>query len=135
MTNIFLFLLAFFHPFYVSVTEIRHNPQHKTLEISCKLFFDDLEVAIEKENNVKIDILNPKDKTLINKLIASYLSQHFIVKVNSQNLPIIYVGYEIQGDAAWCYLEANKVEKVNNLEIFDNVFYEIQDSQIHMLNV
>ena len=32
-----------FHPFYVSVTEINHNAENHTLEISCKMFGEDLE--------------------------------------------------------------------------------------------
>ena len=31
-----------YHPIFVSVTEIEHNNKDKTLEISCKIFTDDL---------------------------------------------------------------------------------------------
>ena len=37
------------HPFYVSVTEINHNAADKTLEISCKMFTEDLEEILEKK--------------------------------------------------------------------------------------
>ena len=29
------------HPFHVSVVEINHNAEDKTLEITCKIFTDD----------------------------------------------------------------------------------------------
>lgn len=54
---LFLNLLYFLHPFYVSVTEVAHNPKTKNLEISCKIFFNDLETALEKQSNSQLDIL------------------------------------------------------------------------------
>ena len=30
-------IIALWHPFYVSVTEINHNAKQQTLEISCKI--------------------------------------------------------------------------------------------------
>ena len=32
------------HPFHVSVVEINHNETDKTLEISCKIFTDKLDI-------------------------------------------------------------------------------------------
>mgnify|MGYP006204322833 CR=1 FL=1 len=75
MPQLILFLFTFLHPFYVSVTDINHNQKTKSLEISSKIFFDDLESDIEKENNLRIDILKPQNKDLINDLISKYFPQ------------------------------------------------------------
>lgn len=61
------------HPFYVTVTEISHNAGDKNLEISCKIFTDDFETALLKENGVKIDLSNVRDKQVADKQIAEYL--------------------------------------------------------------
>ena len=50
------------HPFYIAVTEINHNVTEKSLEITCKVFAEDIEQAIEKQNNTQPDILSEKDK-------------------------------------------------------------------------
>ena len=40
MLNLFFFFwLRLFHPFYVSITEIKQNPASHSLEISCRMFF------------------------------------------------------------------------------------------------
>ena len=69
---LFLVVSLIVHPLFVSVTEINHNAQDKTLEISCKTFTDDLEKAIEKSSNVKIDLFTVKDKAAANKAISDY---------------------------------------------------------------
>ena len=68
MINILLVFLGFFHPFYVSVTEINHNAKSKTIEISTKIFFDDLERDIENESKTSFDIVKPVDKAKVNAL-------------------------------------------------------------------
>ena len=42
-----------FHPFYISITEINHNAKDKTLEISCKMFAEDLEETLNKNYKTK----------------------------------------------------------------------------------
>ncbi len=49
-------VLGFFHPFYVSVTEINHNAKEQTLEISCKMFAEDLEEILKKNYKTAIDL-------------------------------------------------------------------------------
>ena len=135
MINILIVFLSFFHPFYVSVTEINHNAKNKTIEISSKIFFDDLEQQIENESHVQIDIIKPKDKKKVDLLIANYVKRHLQIKVDGKVLAMNYVGYEIQEDAAWCYFEIPKVNKVKEIEINDNILFQLHKEQINMLNV
>jgi hypothetical protein len=132
----FVFILfTFFHPFYISVTEVNHNAKAKSLEISTKIFFDDLEKDIENESNTSIDIIKPISKEKVDVLIASYLKKHLQVKVNGKLLNLKYLGYQIQEDAAWCYLQVNNISKVSTIEVNNNILYNLHKEQINMLNV
>ena len=135
MINILIVLFSFLHPFYVSVTDINHNSKNKSLEISSKIFFDDLEREIEMENKVSFDIIKPVDKAKVNAFIASYIKKHLQIKVDGKLLTMNYIGYEIQEDAAWCYLEIPKVDKVGIIEINDHILFKLHTEQINMLNV
>jgi hypothetical protein len=135
MINILIVLFSFLHPFYVSVTDINHNSKNKSLEISSKIFFDDLEREIEMENKVSFDIIKPVDKAKVNALIADYVKKHLQIKVDGKLLTMNYIGYEIQEDAAWCYLEIPKVDKVGIIEINDHILFKLHKEQINMLNV
>ncbi len=60
-----VYLLSLLHPFYVSVTEVRHNEKSRALEVSTRIFYDDLEEALASASRTKVDILKPSDRELV----------------------------------------------------------------------
>ena len=42
-----------FHDFHVSVTDLEHNAQNQTVEVSHRIFIDDLEMALKKFHKKK----------------------------------------------------------------------------------
>lgn len=139
MANVFcqwlmISLFQLVHPFYVSVTELNYNKTDKTIEISCKLFTDDLERTLSQQYKQPVDLSHPKDKAQVDKLVAGYLQQHLHLKINGQPVVIQYMGYEKEGEAAWCYLVVNAVPEPKQLQINANMLYEVFDSQIHIIH-
>ena len=127
--------LSIFHPFYVSVTEINHNAKTQSVEISCRMFYDDLEHVLEKQYNTRLDIVKPTNKDQLNKLINDYVHRHLIIKVDGKVLNPAYVGYEIQEDGAWAYLEVKGVTKAQKIEVHNDLLYTEHTEQINMLHV
>src|SRR5215469_13639909 len=72
------------HPLYISVTELKHNPKDKILEVSCKMFTNDLESALEKMAKVHVDLSAAKDKAATDKLIADYITKHLRLKLDGK---------------------------------------------------
>lgn len=134
--QLLLFLgLHFSHPFFVSVTEIKHNQTNHSLEISCKMFSDDLEKALEKQYHVQLDLIKPTDKTQINKLIYDYVKKHLLISTDGKALNLTYIGYEIQDDGVWSYFEVKGVNAVKQINIHDDLLYEQHPEQINMMHV
>jgi hypothetical protein len=127
--------IALVHPLYVAVTEVNHNAQEKTLEISCKAFADDLEKAIEKSSNQKVDLFNVKDKAAAEKAIAEYFRKHLILKVDGKVLQLELVGFERESEAVWSYFQVNNVTAVKKLEVTNNILYEASNDQINLIHV
>lgn len=136
MLNLFLYLTFYlFHPFFVSVTEITHNEKAKTLQVSCKIFFDDFETALEKKYKIKVDILKTADRERTNPLIEDYLAKHLQISVNGKLVSMRYLGYNIEEDAAWCFLEVPKVSQVKRMDIKNDILFEDHAAQINMLHI
>ena len=131
---ILLIWLNSFHPFYVSVTQIEQNQQTKTVQVSVRIFFDDFEAALDKRYNTKINILKPSNRKKVDLLIADYIGNHLKIKANGKPLLLRYVGYEIEEEAAWCYLEADKQETVQSFAIMNNILFEQHPTQINMIH-
>ena len=134
LQHLLIFLVIFFHPFYVSVTEIEQVEKTKVINVSSRIFFDDLEKAIDKRYKTSINILKPKDKKQVNDFIASYVKGHLKIKADGVALTLKFVGYEIKEEAAWCYFEAETTAPVKQLVIQNNILYEQHDSQINMIH-
>src|SRR5258705_2874041 len=84
------------HPFHVSVTEINHNAKDKTLEISCKIFTDDFEDALTKKYKTTVDLVKPKDKSAMDKLVSDYISNHLAIKTDDKPAMTNYIGFEVE---------------------------------------
>ncbi|MGN6508097.1 MAG: DUF6702 family protein [Chitinophaga sp.] len=123
------------HPFYMSVTEIRYNQPRKSLEVSCRIFTDDLENALKKYNHTSLDLTKPKDRPAADTMIARYLRRHFSLSADGKALPLQYLGYQISEDAVWCFLEHAPMAPFKHLDIHNDVLYAEHDTQGHMIHL
>ncbi len=123
------------HPIYMSVTEIEHNTKDRTLEISCKIFTDDFEKTLRKIYSGYVDLIHPKDKTAMNKLVSEYVQKHLHLKVDGRPVGMEFIGYEQQEEGITSYYQVNNVPSVKRIEITDNLLYEYKDQQISLLHV
>lgn len=132
-----LYILLFHavHPIYISVTEINHNPNDKTLEISCKLFADDFEKVLTKKTGTAVHILKPKDKASLDKMFAQYLGENFSVKADGKTASLFYLGFEVEEDAVYCYMQANDIASLKKIELFNTLLYDLNDKQAGIMHV
>src|SRR5687767_7593625 len=90
----FLGLLISAHPFFISVTEVNHNAKEKTLEISCKIFADDMEDVLKKAYKVPVDLSDPKRQDQNNKPIEMYIRQNLSMMADGKTVAYQYLGFE-----------------------------------------
>ena len=127
--------MAVIHPFFISLTEIRFNPSSKKLEIAQKIFWDDLEVALGSEFKEKVDFLKPTNKAKLESQIKTYLLKHNQVWVNGKSVTLTYLGYEVEEDAAWFYMESSATEMPNSVEVQSTVLFNDFDGQQNIVHV
>ncbi|RBL88645.1 hypothetical protein DF182_18930 [Chitinophaga flava] len=127
--------MAILHPFYVSVTEITHNAAKKELEVSCRIFTDDLENTLKAQYNTTFDITKPANRQQVDKLIADYLSHHLQLTLDGKPVPLRFLGYKIEEDAVWSFLEADNVSAPKKVMIKNDILYRQHPNQINMVHV
>lgn len=125
---------ATYHPIFVSVTEIEHNTKEKTLEISCKIFTDDFEKALRSTYKTYVDLLQPKDKNAMNKLVADYVQKHLLIKVDGKAATLQFLGYQQDEEGIESYYQVNNVPSVKKLDITDNILFEYKKEQISIIH-
>ena len=133
--GIFSALIAIGHPFYVRITSVDFNPSKKRVEVSCRLFYDDLEVALKNQLGQHIDVIHPKNKAAADSAISKYIRQNFKINVNNQPRNLRYVGYEIEEDVAWCYLEVSDVPAISKLDIVNQLLFKDFKNQSNIMHI
>lgn len=126
--------LHIFHPFYVSVTEIRHNQQTQQIEVSVRIFFDDFEKSLAAHSKTRVNILQPPDRKKVDALIAGYLKTHLKIQVDGKAVALNYIGYEIEEDAAWCYFESARTSDFKELRIQNDILFAEHPTQTNMIH-
>jgi hypothetical protein len=109
------------HPFYISLTEIRQNPNSQRLEIATKIFWDDLEVGLGSFHDETIDFLNPKDPEILQQQVEAYLKENFQVWIAEKEVNWVLLGFEVEEDAAWFYIESDPVKLENSIRVKNSV--------------
>ena len=127
--------LSILHPFFISLTEVRYNAGSKKLELAQKIFWDDLEVALSKEAGMTVDFLKPKDKTKLESQVKAYLLKHTQVWVNGKPVALNYLGYEVEEDAAWFYLESTATTLPKTVEVQNTLLLRDFDGQQNIVHV
>ncbi|MBX2924126.1 MAG: hypothetical protein KF746_18140 [Chitinophagaceae bacterium] len=123
------------HPYYVSVTEIEYIQTNKEIGIACKIFADDFEQALKEMYHTKIDLYNTKDTALTGKQIAGYISKHLQLLADGKPVPLQYLGFEIEGEAAWCYFSSANIAPFQQIQVFNDLLYEYKKEQVNLMHV
>jgi hypothetical protein len=124
-----------YHPFYISVTEINLNTSDKTLEVSCKMFADDLEQIIEKNNKTELDISLDKYKASFDKYIPDYVHKHLSLSVDGHPATLSYIGFEKDKESAFCYFQVNGISSVKKIDITNSLLHDFISDQINIMHV
>ncbi len=129
-------VLLMVHPIHVSITEISYNTQARALQITVRLFIDDLETAVRQQTRQpELDLLAPAAGTTTDKLVAAYLQERFTVTLDGKRQSWNYLGHEKEGPALIAYIEIEKARKFKSIEVLNGCMHEIYDDQNNIVNV
>jgi hypothetical protein len=124
------------HPIHISVTEINYNEKSKSLQITSRIFVDEMELgARAQRKEPELDILEPKNGVPTKQLINNYLTAHFKIKIDGKPAKINFLGYEKEDISFVSYLEIENVKRLKTIEVFNDLITEIHDDQSNLVHV
>lgn len=129
------FMVTAVHPFYISVTEINHNATDKTIEVSCKIFVDDMEEVLRKSNKGTVNLSEAKNLEQNNKMIETYLRQHLSIKADGKTIALQFLGFEKESESVYCYFEATNISSVKKIELTNSLLQDLTEQQINIIHV
>lgn len=138
--NLLLFLLLFCnfvsaHPFYVSICQIDHNEETQALEVSVKIFADDLLLALKENGHTHLYLGEEKEHPDLDTIINTYLTKKLQIRIDNKTLNHRFVGREQEKDVVWIYLEMEQVDPFHSLEIECSMLTEVLPDQSNIVQV
>ncbi|MFM2146712.1 MAG: hypothetical protein RL732_1548 [Bacteroidota bacterium] len=124
------------HPFFVSVTEIGYNEGERSLEISCKVFTDDLEKALRKVHGPGVDLYHPKDKAVLEEQLSVYITRKLKLVVEGKPVQLHFIGYELEEQSTFSYFEVKELPKPpRKVDVSNALFYELYEKQMGIIHL
>jgi hypothetical protein len=118
------------HKFYVSVTQIDYVPNKKRIEITSRIFIDDLEKALTKKYQKKPNITSSNELPEAEEWIKTYIKEKIKVSINKKPQVIEYLAKEVEGDVLIIYTKIAISKKINTFEFYNSLLTEtFQDQQ------
>ncbi len=131
--SLYAWIFSALHPFHISVTEILYRPNEKTIQVSVRIFLDDLELGLRAETgDNKLDIKDSPQSEL-NTHIGNYVKSRLKLKTKKP-LELGYLGFEYEDDALWCYFETEKVKKFEVIEIENKILIDAFNDQENLVH-
>ncbi|KAA3620105.1 MAG: hypothetical protein DWQ05_05090 [Calditrichaeota bacterium] len=129
-----LLLFSFRHEFYVSICTVEENVNSKSLELSFRIFTDDLEKAISEASEVNLRLGTDREAALADSILFDYIKQHFRLKINNTQPVLLWVGKEITVDLTWIYIEIPPIEPVRHIWLKNRLLLDSFESQKNIVH-
>ncbi|MFH4964957.1 DUF6702 family protein [Gaetbulibacter sp. M235] len=128
-------LLAFtsFHKYYISVTEVDFIEKKQSVQLTTRIFIDDFEKVLRERYDENLVLGGKNESQSVDKYIEAYLKDKIKVNINGKDMNLIFIGKEYDMDIMQCYIEIDKVKKINSIEITNQVLFDLYDEQQNMV--
>ena len=132
--SLILILSSFgLHKFYVSIYQINFNQKDKRLEITSRIFIDDLNQVLKTKYNKKVNLLSKSQSLDDIELMKKYITENFFIKINGLPKTINYLSNEIQDNVLICYFNSKEISKIKSLEIKNTSLLDLNSEQQNII--
>lgn len=121
------------HKYYVSVTEINIIESSGTIQISSRLFIDDLELALQNIYADESITLSNADSETVRNMMETYVKSHFKITANKEQIKLNYLGREYEDDVVYIYMEAEVLYEISSIKISNSILFETYKEQEHII--
>lgn len=131
-------LLAFTvaHKFYLSVTNIVYNEKDDALQITSRVFIDDLEDLLKERYDIIGNLGTDIESGLADEYLEKYLRTKFTLEINGEIKPFDFLGRKYDTDVIIFYLEVPKVDlsSITSIQVKNEVLTDLYDEQQNIVH-
>ena len=121
------------HKFYVSIYQINYDSKKKMIQVTSRIFIDDMNEALEKKYHKKTFIGTNEETKEDEVLMNKFLTEKILFKVNKVSKPILFVSKEVEANVIISYFKISDVSKISSLSIENSALLEINSEQQNII--
>jgi hypothetical protein len=121
------------HRFYVAIYQINFVAQKKMVQVTTRIFVDDLNEALKNGCHKKTFIGTEKETQEDKLLMEKYLADKFKISVNGKHRTMNYLSYELENNVIVCYFNIKDVVKITSLEVENSILTELYPEQQNII--
>ena len=131
----FLCLLSSFaaHKFYVGIHQINYANDKKMIQITSRIFVDDLNDVLQKKHGGKFTIGEKSETPEELSQMEKYLTSHFSIKVDGKQKPLNFLSHDIESNVIICYFNIRDIPKFKTLHVSNKILFDFVTEQQNII--
>ncbi|MFI0428350.1 DUF6702 family protein [Mariniflexile sp. HMF6888] len=127
------FAFVAIHKYYISVTQIDYIQNKQSVQITTRIFIDDLEKLLRERYDETITLASVNEPSTTDLYIERYLNEKIKIKINNKEASLSFIGKEYDVDLVKCYLEIEGVKEIESFEISNEVLFDLYSDQQNII--
>ena len=128
-------LISFTHEYYVSITEVVYVLEKQQLQLTTRVFTDDMEAYFNSQTNENIQLSPDHNPILIDALVERFFQNNFKVFFDNNKVEISYLGRQYQEDQMLIFAEVTELSPPTSYKIQNTILIPFRTKQQNIVRV
>lgn len=122
---------TYYHKYYVSVSQVEYSEKDKAIQVTSRLFIDDLEKALLERYELETHLATEKEDPNSDSWIEKYLTNRLKFSIDGVYTKANFIGKKYENDMIVCFLEIEDIdlEKISNIELTNLILLDVFQEQ------
>lgn len=123
------------HKFYVSIYQVEYKPEKNELQITSRIFLDDLVESLEASSKAKVYLGEKTQSQQDVALFKQYIQKHLTIKINNKVVNYSYISSELENNVFISYYKVEGISSLKSIEVKNTALFETLPSQQNIIQL
>jgi len=121
------------HKFYMSIYQLHFNAEKTRLELTARIFMDDLNECLSKYAKTPTHVGESQQTKKDLDYLQQYMAEQFRMKVNGKPVTLTFVDTEIEETVVICYFRIDGVKHPQQIDVSNTALMSCHSEQQNIL--
>lgn len=122
------------HKFYVGVFQMEYVPAKKQVQLTARLFVDDVEKTLNKKYGKRFYFGSKQELEGAEEYLKRYLAEKMEISLNGKVQPVKFLAREMEDDVLICYFTIPAQNEVKSIRVSNTILMESFSEQQNIIH-